>query len=130
MKRGTLQYVVCVLAVGAWLAGCSSSVVEESGKEVGSYSYVRNALESQHSKDIATVYQAAVKAFEELQIPAAESKQDALTAKVEGKDASGDKITVELESQTKDQTTMKIKVGRILKKDKAIRVFEAINSKL
>jgi len=113
MKRRTVSLNGCVLLavlIGLSLAplGCSPTLV---GQNAAVYSMGR--LHARIDRDMNSVYEASVKALEELEITVTEKKKDVFAARVAGKTADERSVTIRIEPEGDSSTLMSIRTGVI-----------------
>ena len=124
MKQRT--FLIVLLSVAVLLGcGCSTTVINPGTDS--SATYRMGKLTAQEPQDIATVYQAAEKAMEELGLSIIQKHQDDLEARISARDAQDKKISVELVSLTKSTTELKVRVGS---PEKAQRIYQTIHDNL
>jgi len=101
--------IVSVLA-GLVLAvcGCAPSII---GSDAGAYSHGK--LYAVTSGDITSVYEATLKAIQELEMEVTEKAKDVFYAKVVAKGADGKRITIRIKPGTGNLTDLSIKVGKL-----------------
>lgn len=113
---------VLVLAV----CGCGRPAL--IGTEAAVYS--RGALYAVYGKDLNSVYTAAVKSMEQLEIDIVGKNKDAFYAKVVGKVADGKTITIRMEPGDDKVTELRINAGTLGNEERCRAVYEKVQQNL
>ena len=92
--------------------------------------YSRGALYAVYDKDLNSVYEASVKALEQLEIDVAEKNKDVFYAKVVGKVADGKSITIRMEPGTDNVTELRISASTLGNEDRSRTVYAKIQQNL
>jgi hypothetical protein len=126
MNRKTTSlndYVLLAALVGLSLAplGCSPTLV---GQNAAVYSMGR--LHARIDRDMDSVYEASVKALEELEITVTEKKKDVFAARVYGKTADERTLTIKLEPETDESTLLSIHTGVVGNELRARAIYDKI----
>ena len=113
MNRKTISLSGCILLavfVGLSLAplGCSPTLVGEN-----TAAYSMGKLHARIDRDMNSVYEASVKAFEALEITVIEKKKDVFAARVTGKTADERTVTIRIEPEGDSSTILIIRTGVI-----------------
>jgi len=113
MNRRTISLTGCVLLAalaGLSLAplGCSPTLVGENTAV-----YSMGKLRARIDREMNAVYEASVKALEELEVTVTEKSKDAFAARVVGKTADERTITIRIEPEGDASTIMSIRTGVI-----------------
>lgn len=113
MNRKTISLTGCILLaalVGLSLAplGCSPTLIGENTAV-----YSMGKLRARIDREMNAVYEASVKALEELEITVTEKKKDAFAARVAGKTADERSITIRMEPEGDSSTVLSIRTGVI-----------------
>ena len=117
MMLGIVAFSGCVaVAVGAGAAG--------------TVAYIRGDLEAVESADLNTVYEATVKAVEELDLAITKKAKDALSATIVTRDAQDKKITIKLATTAEETTKISIRVGLFGSETKSRLVYDQIKKNL
>jgi len=105
------QVVLILLLIGnaALLQGCLAVVVGAGA--AGTVAYVKGDLEAVESKDINTVYEATLKAMEQLELSVSKKTKDAMSALIIARDSQDKKVTVKLSATAEGATKLSIRVG-------------------
>jgi cytidylate kinase len=108
--------------------GCMAVVLVGAG--AGTVMYVRGDLEAVLSNDIDSVYQAAQKSLEQLELKVSSKVKDALAAKIVARDAQDKKITIKLNSTAENTTELNIRIGLFGDEVKSRLIYEQIQKNL
>jgi acyl-CoA synthetase (NDP forming) len=109
-----LGIMVGLCATLALVQGCSSlSANNELANAVGPVEYVNNTLEVNDAMPLHVVWEAANASLRELQIPVSLDKKDRMSARLEGRDAQNNDVTVQLIRRSHYLTAIQITVGKI-----------------
>ena len=113
MNRKTISLTGCILLaalVGLSLAplGCSPTLIGENTAV-----YSMGKLRARVDREMNAVYEASVKALEELEITVTEKKKDVFAARVAGKTADARTITIRMEPEGDSSTVLSIRTGVI-----------------
>jgi hypothetical protein len=121
--------LLCMLLVVS-LGGLSGCFVLLAGAgAAGTVAYVKGELKATVTQDVPSVYNASVKAMEDLKIPVLSSGQDALTATVTARDAQDKKITIDVK-RSGTTTDITIRVGFWGDQAKSQTILDKIKSHL
>ncbi|MGD0016010.1 MAG: DUF3568 family protein [Verrucomicrobiia bacterium] len=101
--------MVCVLATMALVQGCALLLV--GGATYGAVEYAGNTLQVTHEVSLDKAWDAANAALKELQIPVTSSKNDALSAHLEARNAQEQPVNIDLLRKTEKVTQIRITVG-------------------
>ena len=126
MKRILKVFVLMVLMLS--ICGCGRP--HFIGTDAAAYS--GGKLYAVASKDMNSVYEATLKALEQLELEVVEDAKDVFYAKVRGKVADGGTITVRLEPGEDKITNMSIKASKFISgnEERARVVYEKIRENL
>lgn len=108
------------------LCGCGRPAL--IGTEAAVYS--RGALYAVYDKDLNSVYEASVKALEQLEIDVAEKNKDVFYAKVVGKVADGKTITIRMEPAADKVTELRINASTLGNEERSRAVYAKIQQNL
>lgn len=120
------QVIIVLLAIGTSfiLQGCMLLAVGAGA--AGSVAYVRGDLEAIEAKKLDTVYDAAKKALEQLELSISKDAKDAMSAEIIARDSQDKKITVKLAAATEDSTKLSIRFGVFGDETKSRMVYDQI----
>ena len=107
MKRIAVLVMLAVLSVTG--AGCVVAAVGAAA--AGTVVYVRGEIESYFDSDVQTVYNATVKAVNDLKLLAVEQSHDALSGKVVARNSEDQKITIKIDGSSRSTIKVTIRVG-------------------
>jgi len=110
------------------LEGCMLAVVGVGA--AGTVAYVRGDLESMESENIDVVYEAALKALQELELQPTRKSKDALGAEIIAYDAQDKKITIRLKSAAEGTTKISIRIGVFGSETKSRLIYQKIRENL
>jgi hypothetical protein len=124
------QVILAVLLVGAaaLLQGCVAVVVGAGA--AGTVAYIRGDLESIESKDLNAVYEATLKAMEQLELSVSRKTKDAMSAEVIARDAGDKKITISLSATAEGATKISIRIGVFGSETKSRLIYDQIKKNL
>jgi len=109
MQKRQVVLILLLIGTAALLQGCLAVVVGAGA--AGTVAYVKGDLEAVESKDINAVYQATLKAMEQLELSVSKKTKDAMSAVVIARDSQDKKITVKLSATAEGATKLSIRVG-------------------
>lgn len=119
--------VVLLLGLAFIAGGCAAALV---GAGAGTVAYLRGDLEAIMAEDVGTVYQASLKALEDLEIGATSKQKDALFAKIVARGADDKKIKITLKRTEENLTKLSIRIGLIGSETKSRVIYEQIKENL
>ena len=124
------QVILAVLLVGAaaLLQGCVAVVVGAGA--AGTVAYIRGDLESIESKDLNAVYEATLKAMEQLGLSVSRKTKDAMSAEVVARDAEDKKVTISLGATAEGATKISIRIGVFGSETKSSLIYDQIKKNL
>ena len=125
-KKTILAFLLVGTAV--MLSGCWYVVVGAGA--AGTVGYVMGDLQSVESADINTVYDATLKAVEQLELPVIQKSKDAISAKVKLRDSQDKKITIKLGATAERATKLSIRVGIFGNERKSRLIYDQIKKNL
>jgi hypothetical protein len=113
---------------GLMLAVCGCSTPTLIGTDAAAYS--NGKLYAVSSQDLDKVYAATVAALKQLEIEVTETAKDVFYAKVTGKVADGNTITIRLEPGADNATNLRIKASRFGNEERSRVIYEKIKENL
>ncbi len=123
------QAFLIILLVGSMLLqGCVVAVVGIGA--ASTVAYIRGDLESMESENIDVVYEATLKALEELELRVTRKSKDALGAEIITYDAQDKKITIRLKSAAEKTTELSIRIGVFGSEAKSRLIYQKIQKNL
>lgn len=109
MKKAFLCLMLSILVV---CSGCIAALVAGSAVAgVMVYSYIRGELERKYPANFPTTWQATMKTIEDLEFEVDKTNKDAITGQIQCHRANGTPITINLQMETIDITSVRIRVG-------------------
>ncbi len=129
MAKGlTLAVLAAVFCTGALLVnGCAVVLV---GAGAGTVAYIKGSLEAVVKDDVDAVYEASLKALDQLEIAPAEKQKDALAARIVARNAQDKKITIKLKAAENDLTKISIKIGFFGDRSQSQAIYDKIKDNL
>ena len=128
MRKKKLILVVLLLAMVGLVEGCMLAVVGVGA--AGTIAYVRGDLEAVESENLDAVYEATLKAVEEIELHVTSKKKDALSATIVGRDAQDKKVTIKLNSTAEKTTKLSIRIGVFGSETKSRLIYQKIRDNL
>ena len=128
MRKKKLILVVLLLAMVGLVEGCMLAVVGVGA--AGTIAYVRGDLEAVESENLDAVYEATLKAVEEIELHVTSKKKDALSAIIVGRDAQDKKVTIKLNSTAEKTTKLSIRIGVFGSETKSRLIYQKIRDNL
>lgn len=128
MRKKKLIVVVLLLAMVGLVEGCMLAVVGVGA--AGTIAYVRGDLEAVESESLDKVYDATLKAVEELELHVMSRTKDALSATIVGRDAQDKKVTIKLNSTAEKTTKLSIRIGVFGSETKSRLIYQRIRDNL
>ncbi|MHC4438571.1 MAG: DUF3568 family protein [Planctomycetota bacterium] len=124
------QVLLVVMLVGSMLLlqGCVVAAVGLGA--AGTIAYVRGDLQAVESESIDEVYEATLKALEELELLPTRKTKDALGAEIVTYDAQDKKITIKLKSTADETTKLSIRIGVFGSETKSRLLYQKIRDNL
>lgn len=116
--------LLCPLLV---VQGC---VVAAIGAGAGTVAYVRGDLEVVESENLNSVYKAAEKAIEELELAVSKKTKDAMSAEIIVRDSQDKKIKIKLSATAEGTTKLSIRVGLFGSETKSRLIYQQIKKNL
>ena len=110
------------------LEGCMLAAVGVGA--AGTVAYVRGDLESMESENIDVVYEATLKALQELELRPTRKSKDALGAEIITYDAQDKKITIRLKSAAEGNTKISIRIGVFGSETKSRLIYQKIRENI
>ena len=117
--------VVVLVGLALLVSSCAPSLV---GSDAGSYSGTK--LYAVTDRDLATVYEAAVRALGELELTPTENVKDVFAAKVVARAADDKTITVRIKPGDDGRTNLTIQVGSVGDRQRSTVIYDRIRKNL
>lgn len=124
MRKQKIAMTLLMLAMLLPAAGCFLAVA--AGGAAGTVAYVKGDFEAVEEGTVAEIYDAAVKALEDLKIAVISKQQDALVAQVEGRNAEDKKVSVKIEAQDEGLCKLSIRIGTFGDQTQSRMIYEKI----
>jgi len=116
--------LVALGIVGGLLApGCSTYHDPATGEEA---TYGMQTLKARLDVDVGTVYAAARRAADELNLKVMHASKDGISGQIRAYDAQRDQVEIRLGAMPEDRTLLAINVGPFGDKNKSLVLFEYI----
>ncbi len=128
MRNAQIALTVLLVGIAALAQGCLA-IIAGAGA-AGTVAYVKGDLEAVESKDINAVYEATLKAMDQLQLGVGKKTKDAMSAVVVAHDAQDTKIAVKLSATAEGATKLSIRVGAFGNQTKSLLVHDQIKKNL
>lgn len=128
MRKREVFSTLLLVSAALLVQGCVAAAVGAGA--AGTVAYVKGDLEAIEPKDIDTVYAAATKALEELELSVTKTTKDALGAVIIAHDSRDKKIKVTLKATTENSTKISIRVGLFGSKTKSNVIYQKIHDNL
>lgn len=109
MRNPWIVLTLVLAALVAFSGGCKTTMVGPEGQTLATYSL--GSLKGTINRDITAVYNATVKAMQDLELSVTTKNKDALSGQVIARDAQDKKVSVELDAVTEDTTGVKVQAG-------------------
>jgi hypothetical protein len=123
--KGIWKVSVCI---GLMLAVCGCSTPTLIGTDAAIFS--NGKLYAVSSQDLDKVYAATVATLKQLEIEITETAKDVFYAKVTGKVADGNTITIRLEPGADNVTNLRIRASRFGNQERSRVIYEKIKENL
>jgi len=128
MRKKQVFLMVLLVGTGVLVEGCTVAVVGAAA--AGTVAYVRGDLEAVELRDIGTVYEATLKAVDELELNVTKKTKDVLSAVIVARDAQDKKITIKLSATTEKTTKLSIRIGLFGNETKSRLIYQKIRENL
>ncbi len=128
MRKMKSLLITLLLASVPLLHGCVVAAVGLGA--AGTIAYVRGDLQAVESESIDEVYEATLKALNELELLPTRKTKDALGAEIVTYDAQDKKITIRLKSAAEGTTKLSIRIGVFGSETKSRMIYQKIRDNL
>ena len=125
-KQLCLMVLACLVLIVT--SGCVVAAVGAGA--AGTVAYIRGDLESVEAKSLDKVYDASVKAVEQLELAMVSKEKDALSAEIIARDAQDKKIRIKLAATAEGTTKLSIRIGTFGSETKSRMIYEKIKENL
>ncbi len=128
MRKKQVFAMVLLVGATALIEGCVVAAVGAGA--ASTVAYVRGDLEAVESKKLDVVYEATLKAVDELELNVTKKTKDALSAVIVARDAQDKKITIKLSATTENTTKLSIRIGLFGNETKSRLIYQKIHENL
>jgi hypothetical protein len=130
VKMRTNGVLLAVLLVSMIVSAGGCVAVAVGAGAAGTVAYLAGDLEAVESRSLADVYEATLKALEQLELSTTKEAKDALSAVVIARDAQDKKITIRLRAPAEGSTKISIRVGVFGDEAKSRLIYQKIRDNL
>ena len=128
MRKRHVILISLLLGSMLLLQGCVVAAVGLGA--AGTIAYARGDLQALESESIDELYEATLKALEELELLPTSKNKDALGAEIITYDAQDKKITIRIKSTAEGTTKLSIRVGVFGSETKSRLIYQKIRDNL
>jgi len=128
MRKKQILSTILIVSTACLSQGCMVAAVGLGA--AGTIAYVRGDLQAVESESIDVVYEAALKALKELELPMTSKSKDALVAQITTYDAQDKKIKIKLKATTDRTTKLSIRIGVFGSETKSRLICQKIHDNL
>ncbi len=128
--RMLLAVLLAVSAVSIYGCASSEGTAKPEAAAAGTAKYSMGTLKSVEPATIDKVYDATLKALDELKLAVLQKNADSMSGKIVARDVADKKITISLTATTDGNTKLTIKVGLLGDEAKSRLIYELIKKKL
>ena len=128
MRKVRVLLALLLVGLVGGLGGCFLALAGAGG--AGTYAFVKGDLETMERESVEELYNAALAALEELQIPVITKSQDATVAQIEGRNAEDKKVAIKIEVAENELTKMSIRIGTFGDQEQSQMIYDTIKAKL
>ena len=122
-------FVMVLLASTVVLVnGCMVAAVGAGA--AGTVAYARGDLEAVEPSKLDEVYEATLKAVDELELNVTKKTKDAMSAVIVARDAQDKKVTITLSATTEETTKVSVRIGLFGSETKSRLIYQEIHEKL
>jgi endo-beta-N-acetylglucosaminidase D len=119
-----------VLFVGAAMSAGGCMVLAVGAGAAGTVAYLKGDLEAVEAANLDTVYNATLKALDELELRVTTRYKDVLSAEIIARDAADQKITIKLKPTTENTTKLSVRIGVFGNETKSRFIYQKIHDNL
>ena len=131
MRRHNVMLWITVGLVMVICSGCINALVAGGvAAGAGAVAYVRGDFEVVRRESITKLYNASLKALEDLEITITQFEKDALSAVITGHGAEDKKIVVKMKMVENDLTKLTIRIGTFGDKAMSQIIYDKIRKNL
>jgi hypothetical protein len=124
------KQIILILALGGLglsVSGCAAALV---GAGAAGVAYVRGDLQATMDKNITEVYDASLKAVDELELSVISKQKSALDAKIVTRSSQDKKIHIMLKRTEANATDLSIRIGAFGDETQSRAIYDQINKNL
>ena len=131
MRTRKILLIITLVGITIIGQGCFAAAVGiGAAGAAGTIAYIKGDLEAIEAQDLDVVYEAALKAAEELELRVFSKTKDALTATIHARDAEDKKVTITLKRTTEQTTKLSIRIGTFGNETKSRLIYQKIYDNL
>ena len=130
MQREKLLLSLLLMIMAVFSGGCLAAVVAAGAGAAGTVAYVQGDFEALEESDVKQCYDAAIEAFKDLNLPVFNREMDALSARIEGRNARDKKVTVTIKAQQNYLTKISIRIGTFGNQAQSRMIYDKIKEYL
>lgn len=119
---------ILLVGIAVFSQGCVVAAVGIGA--AGTIAYVRGDLEAVESHGLDEVYEAALKAVEDIELRVINKSKDALTATINARDAQDKKVKITLQKTAEQTTKISIRIGTFGSETKSRLIYQTIRDNL
>jgi hypothetical protein len=128
MQKRYVILILLLISIPVLVQGCVAVAVGAGA--AGTVAYVRGDLEAVEPKDINSVYEATLKAMEQLELSVSKKTKDAMSAEIVARDSQDKKITIKLGATAEGTTNLSIRIGIFGSETKSRLIYDQIKKNL
>lgn len=128
MQIKRIFLIVILIGIAVFGQGCVAAAVGVGA--AGTIAYVRGDLEAVESHSLDKVYEASLKALDELELNVISKSKDALSATINARDAQDKKIKIMLKKTAEQTTKISVRIGTFGDETKSRLIYQKINYNL
>jgi len=125
-----VRLILTIMLIGAMVLNEGCVVAAVGLGAAGTIAYVRGDLQSFESERIDEVYEATLKAVDELGLIVTTKSKDALSARIIARDADNKKVTIKLKATAEGPTELSIRIGVFGNETKSRLIYQKIRENL
>jgi hypothetical protein len=120
------------MAMLVMTCGCAAVIAAIAGAGIGAatYAYVTGDLKIEYPIPYESVWEATVKALQDLDIAVEEKTKDGISGTIKAKRSNDTPVHIKVKREASEITIVKIRVGVFGDKEKSVVIMEAIDKYL
>lgn len=124
--------LIIPMALLIMTCGCAALIAAVAGAGVGvaTYAYLTGDLKVEYPRPYESVWDATLKALEDLNIEVEEKGKDGISGTIKAKRANDTPVHIKVKRESPESTFVKIRVGVFGDKDASTTIMEAIDKYL